>query len=233
MSDSITTLTLFNYSRLRDKVWAFGMMQYAHGDLSKVSGQRFYKLMGSGRGLGFDPRPDWSTYALLQVWDSDQAARAFFSTHPLIERYDARCRQRTTLFLKNTKAHGLWAGQRPFELSNSLDPSASRLLVITRAVICTKDLIKFWRYVPISQRPIKGAEGLLYTKGIGEVPFKNMSTVTVWENEEAMRAFAYGSEEHMKAIKLTRQSGWYSEELFGRFQPYDQIGQWDGLALYS
>lgn len=232
MSNSITTLTLFNYSGRKDKLWGFAMMQFAHRPLRKVKGQRFYKLMGSGRGLGFDPRPDWSVYALLQVWDTEASARVFFSEHAIMKRYDAHSRQRTSLFLKNVKAHGLWAGLRPFEVSSRLDENEKRLLVITRAVIRTRSLIRFWRYVPTSQRPIVNAQGLRYTKGIGEVPLKNMSTVTVWEDEESMKAFAYGSEEHMKAIKMTRDLGWYSEELFARFQPYDQLGKWDGLALF-
>ncbi|MFQ3269562.1 MAG: hypothetical protein ACI9B2_001372, partial [Flavobacteriales bacterium] len=58
----ITTISFFNYRGLLNKVWAFAMMQFAHKFLQNISGQSFYKLMGSGKGMGFNPMPDWSTY---------------------------------------------------------------------------------------------------------------------------------------------------------------------------
>jgi hypothetical protein len=50
------------------------MMQFANKDLAKVNGLTFYRLMGSGKGRGFNPFPDWSVYCLLQVWESEEAA---------------------------------------------------------------------------------------------------------------------------------------------------------------
>ncbi|MEL7222238.1 MAG: DUF3291 domain-containing protein, partial [Bacteroidota bacterium] len=66
MNKQITTITFFRYHSLKDKCWAFFMMQFAHQHLAKTQGLSFYKLMGSGKGLGFSPWPDWSIYSLLQ-----------------------------------------------------------------------------------------------------------------------------------------------------------------------
>lgn len=79
MTSSITTLTLFRFSNLLDKIWAFGQMQFAHPHISKSPGLNFYKLMGSGRELGFNPLPDWGVYAMLGIWENEQAAERFFS----------------------------------------------------------------------------------------------------------------------------------------------------------
>ncbi|NNK11900.1 MAG: DUF3291 domain-containing protein, partial [Flavobacteriaceae bacterium] len=76
MTTQITTLTFFKYRSLYAKLWAFGMMQFAHYALRKTDGLSFYKLLGTGR-EGFDPRPDWSVYALLQVWETEDNADEF------------------------------------------------------------------------------------------------------------------------------------------------------------
>jgi hypothetical protein len=70
----ITTLSFFKYSTLSQKAWAFKMMQFAHNPMNRVPGLTFYKLMGSGKDLGFNPWPDWSTYAILQIWHDKQYA---------------------------------------------------------------------------------------------------------------------------------------------------------------
>lgn len=201
------------------------MMQYAHSDLQKVPGLTFYKLMGSGKGFGFNPWPDWSVYCLLQVWESQEAADAFFNRSKLIQRYRDHASKRWTLFLRNILSRGKWSGKEPFQTSEDIDPDNQRLAIITRATIRWSKLRKFWSYVPTSQRSLPENTGLLYTKGIGEVPITQMATFSLWEDENALRQFAYESEEHRKAIQMTRELQWYKEELFARFQVIKESGE--------
>jgi heme-degrading monooxygenase HmoA len=223
----ITTLTFYRYAGLTSKVWAFGMMQFAHAGLKEVPGLCNYKLMGSGRD-GFDPRPDWSVYALLQIWESESAADHFFASSRLIQRYQKHAMEHWRLYLRNLQAHGEWNGANPFEPSPEIDPNGTLIAVITRATIKWKYLRRFWAYVPTSQRPLQAAKGLLFTKGIGEVPFTQMATFSLWEDKTSLMAYAYASPEHQKAIKKTRELDWYKEELFSRFQPYRSQGTWFG-----
>jgi quinol monooxygenase YgiN len=233
---SITTLTLFRFASLSPKLWAFGQMQFAHSSIRKTPGLQFYKLMGSGRELGFNPMPDWGVYAMLGVWENEQAADHFFQHAEIFQRYRAHSSEQWTIFMKPRQAKGLWSGGNPFTASTDLDESNPLVAVITRATIRTNKLISFWRYVPTSQRPIQqGCEGLIYTKGIGEAPLVQMATFSLWENMEALKNFAYYSAEHQVAIQKTRQLHWYKEEMFVRFQPYRSEGTWggkDALALY-
>lgn len=203
-------------------------MQFAHKDLEGIDGQTFYKLMGSGKGDGFNPFPDWSVYALLQVWENEEAANRFFSTAKIFEEYRQQANEIWRLYLKNIRAVGVWSGNNPFLAHPDPDPLNPYLAVITRATIKTGKLFKFWNYVPASQQLLKSNEGLIYTKGIGEIPVIQMATFSLWENEQAMKNYAYKSHGHMVAIKKTRQLKWYKEELFSRFQPYRSIGLWDG-----
>jgi len=230
MMGSITTLTLFRFSDLKSKSWAFMQMQFAHADLRKTKGLTFYKLMGSGRELGFSPFPDWGVYALLGVWENELSAHTFLSEAPIFARYQKMSSEQWTIFMKPIHTKGLWSGGNPFQASTDLDEANSLIAVITRATIRTRKLVKFWRYVPISQMPIqRGCEGLIYTKGIGEAPLVQMATISIWENLESLKKFAHASPEHQQAIRKTQQLDWYKEEMFARFQPFKSIGLWGGI----
>lgn len=225
----IATLTLFRFDRLSARIWAFGQMQFAHSALSKVSGQTFYKLMGSGREY-FSPWPDWSVYALLQVWNSESAARTFLEINPKYGQYVRQASERWVLFLQNTSARGTWDGKEPFVGTGGPQRSDQPCtLVLTRATIKNKHLLRFWRYVPDSQQGLYDQPGLIYTKGVGEWPVKNMATLSVWEGEEGIRQFAYRNRGHTHAVRLTKEYDWYSEELFSRFSIIGSEGSWGGV----
>jgi heme-degrading monooxygenase HmoA len=226
----ITTISFFKYTSLRNKFWGLKMMQFAHKGLVNTEGLSFYRLLGSGKGKGFNPFPDWSVYSLLQVWKTEEAAHTFFDSSDLIQQYSERTDELFTLYMKNISAGGTWVGKNPFEKGADLD-SARPIAVITRATIKWNWLIRFWKYVPTSQEPLDGNEGLIYTKGIGEIPIVQMATFSLWKNFESVKQFAYNSKQHQEAVRRTRKNNWYREELFARFQPYKSVGTWGGKDL--
>ena len=227
--NQVTCITLLRYPSVISKIWAFGMMQFAHRSFSNVEGLEFYKLMGSGKGDGFNPWPDWSTYAILTIWKNEDSANDFIENGKLYKRYHKKADNVCTIYMYNTKSHGLWSGKNPFRVAHNTSTANELICVITRATIKISKLRKFWKYVPKSSEPLQNNKDLIYTKGIGEVPIIQMATFSIWKNEEAVKAFAYKSREHAKAIKMTRDLKWYSEELFSRFKPFKIIGRWEGL----
>ena len=218
----ISSLVFFNYDGLSSKIWAFSMMQFAHKHISKIPGISFYKLMGSGKGIGFNPYPDWSTYALLIVWKNVGFSDGFQSSE-LFDKYLAKTKKITVYQLESLRSHGLWSNQNPFIISKNSAPANKNIAIITRATIKLRYLYKFWKYVPTSSSKINGMQGLLYTKGIGEVPVIQMATFSIWNSIEDVNRFAYQSKEHVDAIKMTRDFCWYSEELFARFLVNDVL----------
>ena len=225
MSKQITTISFFKFSTLHNKVWGFVMMLLAHNDLYKVKGLSFYRLMGSGKGRGFNPFPDWSVYSLLQVWESEGDANEFFRSSNLIDKYKSHTLESYTLYMKNIASVGTWISKAPFEKGTNLDSNLP-IAIITRATIKWHWLFRFWKYVPTSQEPLDGNKGLIYTKGIGEVPVVQMATFSLWKNFDAVKEFAYNSKQHKEAIRKTRKNEWYKEELFSRFHPYKSLGSW-------
>ena len=140
----VTCLQLFEYNGLKQKVWAFSMMQFAHKHLANVNGLQFYKLMGSGKDFGFNPLPDWSTYALLTVWEDEEQANRFFHLSELFVNYKQRASSIKTHYMRCIKSHGLWSGQNPFQIHDMEKESNYPIGVLTRASIKKRDLFRFW-----------------------------------------------------------------------------------------
>jgi len=234
LPDQITTLTLFRFSGLANKAWAFAQMGRMTGwplanPLADVAGLRFGRLLGSGGGNGFALRPNFGVYAFLGHWDSRAAADRFLSSHPWLLSAKHRTRERATFYLKPTMTHGEWGGQKPFTPEPDAYNPAGPVAVITRATIRTRKLPDFWRYVPKTSASIYDQPARLLSLGVGEYPVFMQATFSVWTSGKAMQDFAYRSDHHKEVVKLTRERNWYKEEMFTRFQVLEVDGRWEGL----
>lgn len=224
----LTTITFFRLSP-RKRWWAFSRMRTGPAELNGVPGVRFARLMGTGRGIGFDPRPNFRVYSVLGVWESVAACHAFLNGAWMRE-YRRRSEEVCTVLQYPIRSKGTWGGTNPFEPSN-YQPRTTVRGVITRATIRTAQLVRFWRAVPRASRAAGRAEGRLFSLGIGEVPLVQQATYSLWESDEAIKQFAYRTHAHQSAIRDTHRYNWYSEELFARFAPVATIGTWDGAPV--
>lgn len=222
----ISTVSLFRFKGM-DAFWIFAQMQKAPKKFQKVSGLDFFKLMGSGGKNGFSKILNVNVYALHCVWESEKHATDFFENSDFFSEFKDRASELYTIFMKATKAHGIWSGTNPYELQ-SLTPSGP-IVVITRARIKLRFLLKFWRKVPSLGKKVDEVKGSIFSIGIGEYPWFMQATFSIWESYEAMHQYAYGNPLHMEVIKKTRELGWYAEELFANFIPYKTEGSWKGL----
>ena len=210
----VVYLHFFSYSKHR--FWAFTQMQRAHAGLQQCKGLQFYKMLGTGAGAGFSLRPDFSTYALLTVWDTEQCKVKAFNKAAVLQAFFDRSAEQRIFSLSPIHTHGNWSGQSPFEVQKPLGDKP--IGVITRATLNPTRLLEFWRHVPQASRAIKQAKGVGFFKGIGEWPFVQQATFSVWESAEAIRTFAYVSQAHASIVKKTRQRKWYKEDMFNRFE---------------
>ncbi len=231
MSDQpIVTFSFFHYGTRADRWWGFRQMGLGYDRLKEVEGLAFVKLLGSGRD-GFSIFPNWSRYGLLAVWSSEAAARQFFQSHAVIEEFRSHSTAYWTIYLRTAMVHGQWSGGNPFEVTQDFDPLRP-VAVLTRATIRTRHLINFWRRVPKVSHSIQDKPGLLFAVGVGELPLVQQATFSLWESSKKMQAYAYQSAHHREVIKRTRELGWYKEELFARFHPFDDEGEWPGLPTW-
>lgn len=228
----LTTITLFTL-RPGQRRWGLAQMGTSPRVLQHVLGLRFFQLLGSGAANGFGFLPNLDRYGFLGVWDSAEAATAFFETHSLWADYRRRSRETWTAELAPLRSHGLWNKSNPFEYQTE-NPDAATLggpvAVLTRASIRLRRAWRFWGYVEPTSRALAEAPGVQMAIGLGELPLVRQATFSVWESAEAMQQYAYRDARHREVIQLTRREGWYSEELFARFAVLSQRGTVDGKA---
>lgn len=217
-----TLISFFQYSGFTNKWQALGRMGRPPIVLSQVDGLSFFKPLGTGSGNGFSIKPDFSTFGFVAVFDTEEMARDFLNGN-LIKEYTRTAKSYSHILMHTIKSHGEWSKQNPFESSVDFDTSKP-LAVITRATIKPKLAHKFWKYVPSVSKSMNDYDALLFSKGIGEFPLLMQATYSLWENAEAMMQYAYQNPKHAEMVKKTRELGWYSEELFARFQPFYQEG---------
>lgn len=216
---AVTTFTLFTFKR--NKFWAFKQMGIAAGKLKSVEGLQFFKFLGTGGGSGFSLTPDFSTYAFLGVWNDRSQYNDCMNEHPVFLQYKEKASSQRELVLSPVNSHGKWSGKNPFKTpenpKSSFEDSNLKAVVITRATLRWNRLLSFWKAVPAASRAINNAQGVSYFKGIGELPFIQQATVSIWESFDAVNTFAYKGKEHATIVKETKQKKWYKEDLFSRF----------------
>lgn len=217
-----TILSLFQYQGFKPKWHALGRMGRPPLHNQNFQGLTFWKPFGTGSGNGFSIWPDFSTFGLLTVFDSEDNAKKFLKNKSLME-YEAPSVKHSHVLMHSIKAHGQWSKQEPFVSSVNHDPSKP-LAVITRATIKPKLAHKFWWHVPSVSKSMDGHKGLIFSKGIGEWPIFMQATFSFWETGEDMMSYAYKNQKHAEMVKKTRELGWYSEELFSRFHPFEVRG---------
>lgn len=209
-----TQLYIFRFSSHR--FWAFKQMGIGGEQLFNIPGLTFFKLLGTGGGNGFSLRPDFSTYALLLVWENELSAKAF-TDHPFLKAYFTRAKNIRVLNLHHFHSHGLWSGENPFQSTNEKIDKNQKVAIITRASLRWNRLFSFWKNVPRASSAIAAAKGVIFFKGIGEWPFIQQATISIWNSLEDVIQFAYKTQAHAEIVKKTRTKQWYSEDLFARF----------------
>jgi heme-degrading monooxygenase HmoA len=220
------TMTFFRYRGL-NKVW--GMMQMRNGKINmrKQPGVVFFKMLGTGSKAGYSLKPDFGGYALFCVWKDENDAAVFFNESKVFREFKAHTVKQYTIYMHCTSTRGSWSGQSPF-IPAPPQPDNNFICVLTRATLKKKYLYQFWKRVPGVSKSQEGFPGLLFSKGVGEIPFFEQATFTVWKDVEHMKEFAYKSSYHSEAIKKTREMDGFKEEMFTRFQPYKTTGEWEG-----
>lgn len=190
----------------------------------RANGLVFWKHLGSGAGKGFSVLPDLSTYAWFGVWESHDDAARFFTQD---KRWAGLCALATHWTGWDGipfRAHGTWNGKQPFRIDADFGDWNGPVAVLTRASIKRSQALRFWMNVPGSSRNLDEQPGLIFAKGVGELPLIEQATLSLWDSVAAIQSFAYKGKSHSPMVKKTRDTGWYSEEMFVRMAVINEYG---------
>ena len=145
-----------------------------------------------------------------------------FDSSAVVKRWRKGSVSEFRAVLEPISSHGKWAGKEPFVVT--VKDWAGQVAAITRARIKWNHNLRFWRAVPPVVTDLNSSPGLIAAIGIGEAPIGLQGTFSLWESSKALRDFAYKGQAHKVAIEQTASIGWYSEELFARFEVLEMRG---------
>lgn len=223
----VVSLSFYRFDSAWTRTWAFVMMGLARPALARIPDIGFWKLCGSGAGEGFDLKPNINVFAILATWPDLETAQSTHATHKLFARYRKRAAESWTVYLNTDTVRGEWSGQTPFTASEP--PRQGPLAVLTRATIKPGIMNRFWGRVPDISTVIGKDPNVLFKIGIGDVPWLQQVTFSIWPDTKVMSAFAR-SGPHAEAIKSVRDEGWFREELYARFTLLTDEGTWGGTS---
>lgn len=224
---TIATVTVMRFPP-GQRLWAFKQMGRARGPLAATPGLQFWRLCGSGGGLGFSARPDLSRYALIATWSSEHVLRDFFERGELFAAYRARASEAWTAALLPLSGRGRWGGACPFGPGLSDLPEGLPVVALTRARLRLRGFLQFWARVPAINRRLLASPGLRLALGIGELPWIRPVTFSVWDDAASLERFAWAGSNHQAAARLALSRRWFAEDLFYRFAAVGSAGLLDG-----
>ena len=188
------------------------------------TGISFSKLLGTGTGRTFTPSDaDLTRWGMVVVIDKDRLDA--FDQSSIVTNWRKRSTSEFRALLSPLSSHGLWAKKNPFDFVAPLSNSDAQIAAITRARIKWNKNFIFWKSVPPVVLDLHSNPGLIAAIGIGEAPIGLQGTFSLWQSASALRDFAYKGKAHQVAIAQTESIGWYSEELFARFEVLELRGE--------
>ena len=222
------TLSLFRFPTLAGRLWVFSQMALARLDIRRTPDLMQWKLCGSGTGEGFTPVPNTEVWAILATWPSEEIARERIASAPVWQRWRQRAAEDWTVFLAATSVRGQWAGTQPFHAV--AEPGEGPLAALTRATVKPKVALKFWGQEPEISRAIGADPNVAFKIGIGELPWLQQVTFSIWPDTKTMAHFARHDGPHARAIRAVREGQWFREELYARFRILGDCGSWGGTS---
>lgn len=218
--------TVVYFFSVERKSIPFALFSMAIGRLRTQSftGISFSKFLGTGTGKTFTPSDaDLTRWGMVVVIDGNRIET--FDQSAIISNWRKRSTSEFRAVLSPISSHGLWAKKNPFDFVAPLSHPDAQIAAITRARIKWNKNFIFWKSVPPVVIDLHSNPGLNAAIGIGEAPIGLQGTFSLWQSASALRDFAYKGKAHQVAIAQTKSIGWYSEELFARFEVLELRGE--------
>ena len=201
----------------------------------------FYKTLGCGKGGSFSKWPDWQQWGVLVIkeelikeigteTDHHQQLKKIYGNFIAGWWKFFGC-EKFTVLLQPIEGHGTWNGKEAFGKLPPKTDYEGLIAVMTRASIRPSKLGRFWNHVEEAATEMAGADGFIFSQGVGEWLWLRQATLSFWQSKEQMKLFAYKMKGHAEIIRKTRAEKWYSEDMFVRFKVLATMGTIKGINV--
>lgn len=224
MGTQTAVLCLMGY-RSDSIYWGLARFVIGKYRLKNIPGLEFFKILGSGLQGGFAVKPSFRHQGLFCVFQTEELAKEFLHTSPIIQSYQHHSSEFFSVLLKTYSNRGTWSKTALTE--TVAIPERGPIAAITRASIKPFKAFSFWKKAPPAELSLASANGCLLAAGLGEAPYFRQATFTIWESPAQMNQYARTGA-HLEAIKAAQTEGYFSESMFTRFIPIDPKGVWRG-----
>jgi hypothetical protein len=170
------------------------------------------------------PSPSLGRVGLVAFWDDDDALDRFLAQHPIASRLAGGWHVR----LEPLRAFGSWPGLADDIPAARVVDHDGPAAVLTLGRLRLTQAVRFFRTSARAEGEVVDAHGLTWATGLARPPF--VSTCSLWENSDALSAYAYGHRDqaHPSAIAADRAKPFHHQSAFIRFRPYGSEGHLDG-----
>lgn len=184
--------------------------------------------IGSSASAGFGAgAPDLRRQVLLTAWRR-RAGFLEFGTDPLVAELNESARYSWWVLFEITSSHGSHVGAKPFAPgADTNGPFAALTLGRTRP----RSLIRFLREGARLGPIVRAAPGLVTAFSAG-VPLSGNCTVSIWDSQESMVAFAYEDAAGHSAT-TRRVPPILREQLNARMRVRDVDGNWGPETIHG
>ena len=196
---------------------------YSTPRVSRVDGLR-HAQMGLAAPLGSDGKPDPHRVAMIATWDDHGAVDRFRASSPTAAHIESGWQVR----LEPVRAIGEWPGL-PGDVPRSRQIECDGpAVVLTLGRLRARRALKFLQATALAGQQVVEAPGMIWSTGLARPPF--VATVSLWDNADALRDYAYGdaSSPHVAAMAADRGDPFHSVSAFIRCRPVHSSGGLDG-----
>ncbi|MCY7315517.1 MAG: spheroidene monooxygenase [Rubrivivax sp.] len=207
-------------------LWGWSRLVLGGAPLRHAPGLRFAKVLGSGAGGGFSPRPSSTHQGLFLGFEDQATALHFADRSAVLAGYRGRARELLVAVLRPCASRGAWSGAA-MTASAAVPAAGAPVAALTRASIRLRHAAAFWRMQPAAEAALAAAPGCLLAAGLGEAPLLRQATFSLWSSSADMDSYAH-SGAHQAAIRAAYGGGYFAESMFVRFVPLRLQGRWQG-----
>ncbi len=173
---------------------------------------------------GGPPVPQLGRVGLVAFWDDEVGLDRFLETHPLADAFAAGWSVRLDPVRAVSVASRHFPGIPDDLPTRHGDDDDGPTAVLTIGQLRVARAVPFFRASHRAEAQVADAPGSVWATGLANVTQRVVSSFSLWETAEQMRAYATSTSGHSDAIRQEHRRSFHHAGSFVRFRPFTARG---------